>query len=84
MIIFQGFNTEFELQKACVIVVENLPIANTDKYPKLLNVVSEKIFKQFGQIVPDGVSMPLKDGATLGFCFIQVTFKMFEKGIYFS
>jgi translation initiation factor 3 subunit B len=56
-----------------VIVVDNLPVVAADKYPKLLSVISGKIFGQFGTIVKDGVMMPMKDGSTCGYCFIRVS-----------
>ena len=48
-----------------------MPIAPADKFDKLAALLQGRIFSKFGTIVPGGFHMPIKDGNTLGYCFVQ-------------
>lgn len=45
---------------ANVLVVDNLPVVNEEKYAKLANVIN-RIFSNFGDLAADGLYMPLDD-----------------------
>jgi translation initiation factor 3 subunit B len=56
--------------RTCV-VVDNLPVVDEAKYPKLLGVL-KKIYSQIGELDPDyGYTMPMAGGKTLGFAFLD-------------
>lgn len=51
---------QLETGFANVVVVDNLPIVPKEKFGKLFDV-TQKIFKQFGPIVDDGLYLPLDE-----------------------
>ena len=55
-----------------VIIVDNLPKAEMDRYEKLVGFLkSSKRFGAYGTIVQDGLYVPVADGKTLGYAFIE-------------
>lgn len=54
------------------VVVDGAPIAPESKIPILIKVL-RKLFSSVGEIAPDeeGIHMPLKDGKSQGFLFVQ-------------
>ena len=57
---------------SAVIIVDNLPQAEMDRYEKLVGFLkSSKVFGAYGTIVQDGLYVPVKDGKTLGYAFIE-------------
>jgi translation initiation factor 3 subunit B len=58
-----------------VLVVDNLPMVDESKYPKLAGVIN-KIFSNFGDLAADGLYMPYDDSkVTQGFAFVEYTSK---------
>jgi len=60
-----------ETSFANVLVVDNLPVVNEEKYGKLSSVIN-RIFSNFGELATDGLYMPLDDSKmTQGFAFVE-------------
>ena len=67
------FEQEPELDRSMkhAIIVDGLPVVESTKRDKLLNVV-RKFFSQVGTIIENGLEMPFDDaGKSLGFAFIE-------------
>ena len=55
-----------------VIIVDQLPQAEMDRYEKLVGFLkSSKVFGAYGTIVQDGLYVPVSGGKTLGYAFIE-------------
>lgn len=52
------------------VVVDGAPVTTADKAPKLIAVLT-KLFSLVGTVVENGVHMPVEDGKTKGFLFVE-------------
>lgn len=53
-----------------IIIVDQIPVIDMKKYDRLCGVI-RKLFSKHGRIVDNGFVLPVENGKTLGYCFIE-------------